>query len=194
VNNGAFVSDPATQDFVDLSIEENGYLAGGVGDVFNISGRLVNRSRQATLWDTAAAKVGIVGAGLHEIVWSGQNRGAGRGIEAGNFSIGTLAISSAASISLLDGDTTPGGAIYTYVLQLDGGLAQIPRIAGNGLDIFYDPAAPENSYLVNGSPNGTYALQNGGAILPVPEPATGTLAFAGVLCIAGRFRRTKRRS
>lgn len=192
VNNGAFTSDPAEQSFANLAIGTTGYLAGGLGDVFRINENLLNESQEFSLWDTGLAKVSVSGGGTHLISWPGADRGASQSGYLQNFSLGIFEVSAGGSFALRDGDTTPGGALYTRVLLLAGGVGQIDGLTGNGLNIFYDPTEPENAYLLAGSVNGSYPLQGGGAILPVPEPGALGLLGVGAACLALRRRDARR--
>jgi hypothetical protein len=72
------------------------------------------------------------------------------------------------------------------VLSLADGRGQIARITGNGMNLYYDPAQPGNAYLNEES----YALANGGMIIPIPEPASGGLAAAlGAVLLCRRRKR-----
>ena len=187
-NNGVFTSDPATQNFVSLTVSSSGALHGGIGDVFNVTGDLRNRSDQAALFDLRLAQISVFNPGPHDFEWSGADLGNTWSGYANNFAIGTLRLGAGGVFNLLDGNTTPGGAFYVGVLQLDGGLAEIANIHGNGMNIYYDPLNAGNAYL-NG---GTYALAGGGFIEPVPEPGTwALLAIGGFALLAGARLRTR---
>jgi len=99
--------------------------------------------------------------------------------------VGYPAPGGAGSLTLADGNATGGGAIYVTTLILEGGLSQIGSITGNGLSIYYDPAAPDNEYL----DAGTFALTGGGQIAPVPEPASAALIVLGLGALVIRRRR-----
>ena len=79
-NNGAYISDPSTQTFTDLTIGTNGYLVGGAGDVFDITGNLISTSAQNTEWSTGQATIefGNVSGGStgHTFDLTGQDLGA----------------------------------------------------------------------------------------------------------------------
>ena len=178
-NNGVFLSDPATQIFVNLTVSSSGALQGGAGDVFNVSGDLRNRSDQAALFDLRLAQISVFNPGPHDLEWSGADLGNTWSGYANNFALGTLRLGAGGVFNLLDGNATPGGAFYVGVLQLDGGLAEIASIHGNGMNIYYDPLNAENAYL-NG---GTYALAGGGFIEPVPEPGPVAAFIVGGFCL-----------
>jgi hypothetical protein len=104
-----------------------------------------------------------------------------------NFSWNTLELGVGESLTLEDGTDGTDAAIYTSALVLDGGVAQISSITGNGNNIYYNPSNPANSYLGNG----TYALAGGGQISPVPEGSTSWLCICGgglVLMLGSRRR------
>ncbi len=189
-NNGIFTSDPATQNFVNLTISSSGALQGGTGDVFNVTGDLRNHSNQAALFDLRLAQISVFNPGPHDLEWSGADLGNTWGGYANNFALGTLRLGAGGVFNLLDGNSTPGGAFYVLHLQLDGGLAEIANIHGNGMNIYYDPLNAGNAYL-NG---GTYALVGGGFIEPVPEPGTWALLVMGGFALAAVARlRTRAR-
>lgn len=187
-NNGIFTSDPATQNFGTLVIGTSGALQGGLGDVFNISGDLVNNSHVPTLWDTTAAKIAFTGSTAHTLTWAATDKGATPIGFMDNFAVGDLAVAIGASLTLVDGGA-PGGALYVGALDLPGGVSQLASITSTEVNIYYDATNSANGYLGNQ----TYAL-NGGAVLApaiagVPEPGSALLLALGLGVFAARRRR-----
>jgi hypothetical protein len=164
--NGLFSSDPADNFFTDLTVGGSGALVGGLGDRFFVSGDLLSTSTNSLAWQTGAAMLRLAGGdGTHEFSVNGLDFGAtSRGFE-NNFAFGIFSLAAGERLTLLDAGAV-GGGLYTRTLKLDGGLAQLSSIASNGLNIYYDLTAPENAYLAGG----TFALDGGGSIQPVPEP------------------------
>jgi fibronectin-binding autotransporter adhesin len=183
-SNGIFTSDPATQNFQDLTIGATGALVGGDGDEFTIAGSLLNHSSENSEWDTRDAEIDLIGGGHHVLAWSGADLGADPAGYDQNFAIGTLLLAAGDSLALEDGDAIAGAAVYVQTLELAGGLSQIASITGNGVNIVYDPAQPGNAYL-NGA---SYLLVGGGSISAVPEPASVVFAALGLFGLMRRRR------
>jgi hypothetical protein len=160
---GAFVSDPSTNFFVDLNIGTTGYLTGGLGDRFVISGDFSNASTQSASWNTTAAELAFSGGSGHLMAMAGKDLGPSFFGYVNNFAWGTMRLSPGQSLTLSDGNAISGAAIYVDKLILEGGVAQISLITGNGFNIYYNPFDAANAYLGGAS----YPLSGGGAIAPV---------------------------
>ncbi len=169
--------------FFDLIITENGYLIGGVGDRFEIKGKLESHSYQDALWDTRNAQLIFLGGSVHEFYITGLDRGRSSAGYVDNFGWGDLQIDNGTSLFLIDSND-PGGALYVGTISgLDIVGDSIENIQGNGLNIYYAPWA--NAYL-NGQ---TYQLADGGTLAPVPEPETWAMLLAGLALTGWRLRR-----
>ena len=189
-NLGAYISDPASQYFTDLIVNPLGYLVGGDGDYFYISGNFENHSEQNLLWNTMAADLAFTGGSSHNFDLAGADLGPNG--YANNFAWSTLNITGN-SLHLFDGNSTPGAALYVY--ELLGAVISgntITNILGSpDLFLYYDPNDPDNAYL-GGL---TYALQGGGLLgpgnpgQPVPEPSTLLLLGSGLVGVVGLMRR-----
>jgi len=182
-NNGIYSSDPADNYFTDLTISTTGALVGGVGDRFFVSGNFDNSSTQNRVWNTGSSLIDLEGSSFHNFRVVGVDEGPTAEGYVNNFAVGILELESGGSLSLQP--TSADSAIYVETLQLDGGLNQVSSIAGNGANIYYDPANPSNGYLQDQS----YALSGGGEIAPVPEPGGATL-----IGIVGGLLSRRRRS
>ena len=169
VEHGAYVSDPSTNYFTDLTVGPNGYLVGGAGDKFIVSGNFTNNSTRNMLWNTAAAELDFRGdAGPHAFALAGADVGASYFGYVDNFAWGTLRLAAGEGLTLGDGNTNNAGtAFYVGRLVLDGGIAQASSITGNGANLYYDPTDAGNAALLVGAPGGIYPLAGGGSILPV---------------------------
>lgn len=160
---GSYVSDPSTNYFTDLIVGTGGTLTGGTGDLFVVSGNFYNSSLQNTTWNTASAELDFSSGTVHAMSLAGSDMGASSLGYVNNFAWGTLRLSAGQSLVLSDGNGTAGAAFYADGLILDGGVAQIASITGNGFNIYYDPYNSANAYL-GGM---TYSLSGGGAIIPI---------------------------
>src|SRR4051794_39666699 len=155
-------SRAAEIDYQNLMIGPSGALIGGLGDIFNIRGNLTNNSTQNTVWDTHLSQIGFNASGAHQLTWTGTEQGCGNAGFINNFAVGNFVLPTGASLT-----TIGGGALYTRVLTLSGGVSQIGSITGSGLSIHYNPGSPQNAYL-NFQ---TYALPNGYVVSPAAAPA-----------------------
>lgn len=89
-NNDAYKSDLATNQLQDLIVGSTGYLTGGKGDAFAVSGGFQNSSVENSLWNTSAAEPDFTGSGSHLLDLAGEHGGG----FIHNFAWGTLAIDS----------------------------------------------------------------------------------------------------
>lgn len=158
--NGAYVSDPSTTHYTNLLVGSGGYLQGGLGDLFIVSGSFSNLSTQNTNWSTASSELDFGNGSAHPFLLAGADSGQSISGYTNNFAFGTMDLYSGQSLSLGAGS---GSALYVGALVLGSGTSQVSSITGNGHNIYYDVLNPMNNYLGSG----TYALSGGGSILPV---------------------------
>jgi hypothetical protein len=174
-NNGSYTSDPVTQYFTNLTVTSSGYLVGGSGDKWSISGNFINKSTQDTLWNTALSDL-VFTTGTskqHQLYVPGANLGPS-GFNH-NFAWGTLDLTGQ-SLTLVDDNSTPGGAFYVgQILGLTFNGNTVTDITGNGLNIYYNPT------LNPGLGGQSFALTGGGGLDPaVPLPASAWLVLSGL--------------
>ena len=94
-------------------------------------------------------------------------------------------LASGAELNILDGNATPGAAIYVEQLNLAGGISQLNSIHSH-YNIYYNPALAGNAYLLGK----TYALDGGGLLMAaVPEPETYAMLLAGLSILGFAIRR-----
>jgi hypothetical protein len=170
--SGTLASDPSILSFGDLNIDPTGLIQAGAGDQYKIGGNFNDHSTQNTQWDTSNAILeftGIAGTS-HNLLLTSTDLGFGGFVN--DFAWRRLMIDAGNDLVLLAG--SPNGTVF-YVNQLIGAKISgdtITNIIGNGFDIYYDAAAPENAALLGRN----YLLEGGGELIAaVPEP--GTLVF-----------------
>ncbi|WP_083960620.1 autotransporter domain-containing protein [Methylomonas lenta] len=148
-NNGAYLSDPSTSQFNNLNVGSSGYLVGGAGDQFIVTGDFNNSSTQNTLWNTANADLIFAGpAGTQHVMGlTGVDRGVTDAGSVDNFAWGSMTLNNGNLLSMVDGNTTPGAALYASRLILPNGLSQLNGISSN-YNIYFDPTLAENQYLL----------------------------------------------
>ena len=167
--NGAYLSDPSTSHYTNLNVGSGGYLQGGLGDLFIVSGSFDNESTQNSQWSTASSELDFGNGSSHLFNLAGANSGAAIGGYTNNFAWGTVQLYAGQTLALGAGSGGAGAALYTGALVLGSGTSQIASISGNGHNIYYDSLNPMNSYLGAG----TYGLSGGGSITPISTlPAT----------------------
>ncbi len=199
-NEGAFrsanVSGPANTTRVDdLVVGQSGYLFGGAGTEWILSGDFTNQSTQTTWWNTSAATLDFdsTAGASHALSLAGADLGANLTGYANNFAWGTLDLTGE-SLTLSDGNTgNAGTALYVGeilgVIRVDHGDGSwgAGNITGNGLNIYYDPSLAGNEYLSGLR----YAMGAGGSLIPSPVPIPSTLLLfgSGLLGLVGLGRR-----
>ncbi|MBI2411634.1 MAG: PEP-CTERM sorting domain-containing protein [Deltaproteobacteria bacterium] len=177
VNNGEYFSDPSSSYFDDLIINPTGYLVGGTGDNFFISGDLMNYSDQTSLWYTADSYLGFTGTTLHEFYLGGWDSASSM-----SFSWDTLELSDGGSI-FLNGGT--GASLYVDNLILSAGSS----LDLNGFSLYYYSLTDFGGSYFNGQ---LISLASNGGSSEVPEPSTLLLLGSGIAGLAG-LRRFYRR-
>jgi len=191
-NNGVYSSDPSTQTFNNLTVGAAGYLTGAAGDVFKITGNFVNNSAQSNAWNTLQAALAFATgtSNAHSVALGGADLGRTAAGFTNNFAWNSLDLTGQ-TLTLTDGNTTPGGALYVEDLTgLTFSGSTVTDITGNGLNIYYDPSV---DLALGGK---TFNLEGGGILAPdtapVPEPGTMMMLGFGLLGLAVYGKRFKR--
>jgi hypothetical protein len=176
-NNGAYLSDPSSNYFSNLTVGSNGYLVGGVGDNFFINDDFLNYSTQTGLWDTADSYLGFIGWNTHEFRLGGWDESSNM-----SFAWGTLELSEYGNLFLSGG---LGASLYVENLILGAGST----LDLSGFNIYYSSITD-----LGGSFYGGQLIQlasNDGGSASVPEPSTLLLLGSGIAGLIGA-RRLKR--
>jgi hypothetical protein len=174
-NSGAYTSDPADNYFTDLTNTATGYLAGGQGDRFIISGSLVNDSTRTDAWNTGSAEVRFAGAAAHTMAVSGP---------VGAFRWGTLAVEAGNTLTLSGSSATAANTSNSGTISQTAGIADLGRIVGPG-NLAVGSSATMNALSFRGAGlvdvAGLLAIgmdgstSTTGALRLASGPATGTL-------------------
>ncbi|MBX9637001.1 MAG: PEP-CTERM sorting domain-containing protein [Nitrosomonas sp.] len=185
--NGVYISDPSVNNFTNLIIGASGYLVGGLGDEWHITGSFENHSSQNMLWNTTDADLFFDGSGMKDFYLAGANLGASKLGFSNNFAFGSLHLASGVELTVLDGNVIPDAAMYVDLVSLGGGIDQLSHIHSD-FNIYYDPTAAGNEYLLGK----TYALDGSGVLAPaVPEPETYAMLLFGLSVLGFAVRRKK---
>lgn len=174
-NNGAYLSDPSSNYFSNLTVGSSGYLVGGVGDNFFINDDFLNFSDQTGLWDTADAHLGFIGWNTHEFHLGGWD-------EASNmaFAWGTLELSEYGNLFLSGG---LGASLYVDNLILGEGST----LDLSGFNIYYSNITDLGGSFYGGQLI-RLASNDGGGSTSVPEPSSLLLLASGVAGLIGAQR------
>jgi hypothetical protein len=192
-NNGGYISDPMASYFIDLNIGSKGYLQGGSGDLFDVSGNFTNNSTDTNDWNTSLAELEFSGNGTTHNVQSGTTDLGPTSI--GNFSWGSLEIDSNNILDLLN-------ALYVGALDYNGtGFTPSDLFSLSGdFNLYYDPSL--NPALADQA----YAFAGGGDLCPigaancvpstlppptVPEPNSLVLLISGLGVVIFFFHRRR---
>jgi len=171
--NGAYISDPSDNFFFNLNIGETGYLFGGVGDNWYVSGDLTNDSNQSEQWNTNLSGLFFNGAGESVFSLPGVDLGKDITGNENNFMWGELHIASGVALNLIDNDADDDAALYVGLFDFNGNIdfvgMAISSISSE-FNIYYDADLEGNAYLGGNtfSLNGTGSLMG---ITSVPIPA-----------------------
>ncbi len=182
INNGAYISDPSTNIFSNLTIGATGYLVGALGDVFRINGDFIVTSLMNTEWNTSGALLEF-SSGIHTL----DLRGSTVDFHFGILQIDDGGYFSDASIGILSAD----------VLNIYDFSGFLTEFQGNGIHINYGSLfafnADGSSFDLTGEQLIRFAslgfLQAPGTQAPVPEPSTMLLLGSGMAGLVGYGRK-----
>jgi len=163
-NNGAVISDPADNCFLDIVNGDTGYFVGGVGDRFIVAGDFLSSSTQNAQWDTAGAELIFkAGAGRqHALSVTGADLGKDPAGWVDNFAWGRLLIEPAQKLLLEDGNAVPDGGLYLGELVF-GGVGS--GIVLNRLHVYYlNGGDPKELFYGDANLDGMVSIADLGAL------------------------------
>ncbi len=187
VNRGQVLSSNSEIIIGNLAVEQDGYFRSGDLDRFTVVGDFDNGSLHNTLWDTSQSTLTFEGSALHRFGLAGADQG---NVLAGfrdNFAWEELEIAFNESLTLLDGNSIEGAALYVGVLNLQS-VDQLALIS-SPFNIYYDALNPGNQYLGGQS----YSLNGGGSLVPVTIPEPGHVAILLAIALPGLLATRRRR-
>lgn len=148
-NQGGYFSDPSVNTFNNLNVGQDGYLVGGLGDQFIVQGNFTNASTQNNNWDTSQSTLIFAspnGPATHQMALASADLGSALTSFDDNFAWGEVILESGQRLNLVDGNGTPGAALYASRFTLANGVSQVSNISGD-YNVYYDPAISANQYL-----------------------------------------------
>jgi hypothetical protein len=175
INRGAYISDPSSNYFTDLVVEQEGYLVGGAGDSFNFRGGLSSQSTNSS-WNTVGATIAFIGPGSHTLSLDHAN--------PNSFHWGTLLLDPGAGVDFVGGT----GDLYVDSIVVPD-LDQLSDISPN-LNVHF-------LAIFRQTPGGMEPYDLTGVTLPsnvkaIPEPASILIfCIGGAALVARRRTRTQ---
>ena len=187
--NGVFFSDPSDNYFTNLLVNETGYLLGGVGDNWYVSGDFINNSLQNTLWNTNHASLYLNGSGTQQLALAGRDLGATGNGYNNNFAWGEFLVASGITLNISDANADGDASLYVGVIDLADGVDFVTNsiaYINSDYNIYYNPLLAGNAYL-HGQ---TFDLNGLGKLIPssVPLPPSIWLFATGLTGLAIRAR------
>ncbi len=157
LEDGVYVSDPSDNYFDDdFIVGEDGYVVGGSGDNFYLRGDFLVSSTRNGEWSTGEAflefRDGFRDGALysdHVFTITGTDFGPSANGYVDNFVWGGLNLAAGNTLQLLDGNSSPGGALYVSGISglvIDGDT--VSNISSpEGINIYYQPGQSVNDIL-----------------------------------------------
>ena len=159
--------------YEDLSVSSGSYITASEASEFHLFAGFINQSSMASQWstDTAFLFFKMMTTSDHSVYLPGRDDGPKPAGYVNNYAWKGITIEPGNSLTLHDGNASPGAAQYVKVLT--GVLAAgslVTNITGNGLNIYYAADLTGNDYL-GGQ---TYDLTGGGHLIPVAPFCDGS--------------------